>query len=60
MNETVSLRFFNVLERNMRISRVGCLFLYGNPKGYEVSEHIAGNVGVNARIISTWKNGKYI
>ena len=29
------------------MSRVGCLFLGGNGKGYEVAEHVATKIDVN-------------
>ena len=38
------------------VSRVGRLLLDGNPKGYDVAEHIATKVEVNPQIISTLKN----
>ena len=42
------------------MSRGGRLLLDGNPKGYEVSEHIATKVEVNPRMLSTLKNAKSI
>ena len=45
---------------NFRMSRGGRLHLDGNPKGYEVAEHIATKVEVNPRMISTLKNAKSI
>ena len=42
------------------MSRGGGLLLDGNPKGYEVAEHIATKVEVNPRMLSTLKNEKSI
>ena len=36
------------------------MLLDGNPKGYEVAEHIATKVEVNTRMLSTFKNAKSI
>ena len=60
MNATFLYLFLNVVTISFRISRGGFLILDGNPKGYEVSEHIATNVKVNSQMISTLKNKKYI
>ena len=49
-----------MVTRNFRISIGGRLLLDGNPKGYEVAEHIAKKVEVNSRILSTLKNAKSI
>ena len=42
------------------MSRGGRLLMYGNPKGYEVSENIATKVEVNTHMLSTLKNANYI
>ena len=42
------------------MSRGGCFLMDENPKGYEVSEHIATKVEVNPGIILTLKNAKFI
>ena len=55
MNATFLSRFLNVVIRNLRMSRGGRLLLDGNPKGYEVAEHIATVVEVNPRMLSTLK-----
>ena len=34
--------------------------MYGNPKGYELAEHIATKVEVNPRMLLKLKNKKYI
>ena len=60
MNATFLSWFLNVVTRHFRISRGGRLRLDGNPKGYEVAEHIATKVEVNPRILSTLKNAKSI
>ena len=60
MNENFLYWFLNVVTRHFSILRVECLLLDGNPKGYEVSEHIATKVEVNTQIISTLKNKKSI
>ena len=59
-NATFLYWFLNAATRNFRMSRGGRLLLDGNPKGYEVSEHIATKVEVNPRMLSTLKNAKYI
>ena len=60
MNATFLSWFLNVVTINFRISRGGRLLLDGNPKGYEVAEHIATKVEVNPRMLSTLKNAKSI
>ena len=60
MNATFLSWFLNVVTRNFRMSRVGCLLLDRNPKGYEVAYHTATKVEVNPQMISTLKNAKYI
>ena len=60
MNATFLSWFLNVVTRNLRMSIVGRLLLDGNPKGYEVAEHIAKTVEVNPWMISTLKNAKSI
>ena len=47
MNATFLSLFINVVTRNFRMSRGGHLILDGNPKGYEVVEHISTKVEVN-------------
>ena len=42
------------------MSRGGRLLLDGNPKGYEVAEHISIKVEVNLRMLLTLKNAKSI
>ena len=42
------------------MSRGAHLILYGNPKGYEVVEHIAKKIEVNPGMILTLKNEKFI
>ena len=39
-----------------RMSRGGRFIMYGNPKGYEVAEHIATKVEVNPRMLLILKN----
>ena len=41
MNATLLYWFINVVTRNLRMSRGVILILDVNPKGYEISEHIA-------------------
>ena len=41
MNATFLTWFLNAVKRNFRVSRGGSLLLDGNPKRYEVAEHIA-------------------
>ena len=63
MNATVLILFLNVVTRKFRMSRSGRLLLYGDPKGYEVEEHIehiATKVEVNPPMLSTLKNKKPI
>ena len=60
MNVTFFYWFLNVVTRNFRMSWGGRLILDGNPKGCEVSEHIATKFKVNPRILSTLKNAKSI
>ena len=60
MNATFLSWFINVVTRNLRISRGGRLLLDGNPKGYEVADHIATKVEVNPQMLSTLKNAKSI
>ena len=45
---------------NLRVSIGGCLLLDGNPKGYEVEEHILKKFKVNPQMLSTSKNEKFI
>ena len=42
------------------MSRGGSLILDGNPKGYEVAEHISKKAELNPRMLSTLKNAKSI
>ena len=60
MNTTFLSLFLNVATINFRMSRGGRLLLDGNPKGYEVAEHIATKVEVNTRVLLTFKNAKSI
>ena len=60
MNAVFLSLFLNVVTRNFRMSRSGRLLLDGNPKGYEISEHIATKVEVNQRMLSTLKNEKFM
>ena len=60
MNETFLSWFLNVVTRNLRMSRGGRLLMDRNPKGYEVTEHIATKFEVNPRMLSTLKNAKSI
>ena len=60
MNETFLSWFLNVVTINFRTSRGGRLLLGGNPKDYEVAEHIATKVEVNPRMFSTLKKAKSI
>ena len=60
MNATFLSWFINVVTRNFRVIRGGHWLLDGDPKGYEVAEHIAKRVEVNIRMISTLKNEKSI
>ena len=59
-NATFLSWFLNVVTRNFKMPRGGSLLLYGNPKGYEVAEHIATTVEVNPRMLSKLKNSKVI
>ena len=58
MNATYLSWFLNVATRNLRMLRGVYLILYVEPKGYEVSEHIATKVKVNPWMISTLKKTK--
>ena len=60
MNATFLYWFLNVLTSNLRVSRGGLLIIDGNPKGYEVSEHIDTKFEVNPRMLSTLKKAKSI
>ena len=51
INTTLLSLLLNVVKVNFRISRGGHLLPDGNPKGYELSEHIATKVKVNERMI---------
>ena len=42
------------------MSRGGSFIIYGNKKGYEVSEHTVTKVDVNPRMLSKSKNEKSI
>ena len=59
-NATLLYWFINVVARHFRMSRGGSLLLDGNPKWYEVEDHIATKVEVNPRMLSTLKNAKPI
>ena len=52
--------FLNVFTINVRESRVRHFLLDGNPKWYEVEEHIATKVEANIQMLSTFKNKKSI
>ena len=58
MNATFLFWFTNVVKNDLRMSRGVILILDVNPKGYEVSEHIATKVKVNLRMVSTLKKTK--
>ena len=60
MNANVLSLLLNVVTRNFRMSRGGCLLLDGNPKGYKVADHVATGVEANPRMLSTLKNAKSI
>ena len=45
--------FLNVLQRNFRMSRGGCLLMDVNSKGCEVEEHISTKFEVNTQMFST-------
>ena len=47
MNATFLSWFINVVTIHFRVSRGGSLLQGGNPKGYELSEHIATKFEVN-------------
>ena len=55
MNGKFSYWFINVEMRNLRIPRVTRFLLDGNPKEYEVAEHIDTKAKVNPWMISTLK-----
>ena len=48
----------NVLTRNLRILRDGCLLIDWNPKGWEVTEHISTKVDMKSQMLSTFQNGE--
>ena len=52
--------FFNVVTIHIRMLRGQRLLLDGNPKGYEVAEHIVKKVEINPHMVSILKNEKYI
>ena len=58
MNATFLFWFTNVVKNDLRMSRGVILILDVNPKGYEVSEHIAKKFKVNPWMISTLKDTK--
>ena len=60
MNENFLYCFPNVVTRNFSMSRCESLLLDGNPKGYEVAEHIVTKVELNPPMLSTLKNSKSI
>ena len=51
MNATFLSWFINVVTRNLRMSIGGSLLMDGNPKGYEVAEHVPTKVEVNPRML---------
>ena len=55
MDATVLYSFFNVVTRNLRMSRGGLLITDGNPKGYELAEHTSKKFEVNPQMFSTLK-----
>ena len=59
MNENFLSWFLNVVTRNFRVLRGGCLLMYGNPKECEVAEHISPKVEVNPHILLTLKKNPY-
>ena len=60
MNVNLLSLLINVVIGHFSMSRGECLLLDGNPKGYELAEHIATKVEINTRMLSTFKNAKYI
>ena len=60
MNASFLSWFLNLVTRNLKVSRGGRLLLNGNPKGYEVAEHITTKFEVNPRMLSKLKNEKSI
>ena len=52
--------FLNIVTRKVSMSIGGRLLLYGNPKEYEVAEHISTKFEVNPGMLSTLKNEKLI
>ena len=60
MNANFLSLFLNVVTKICRMSRVGCLLLDGNSKGYEVAEYIAIKVKLNPRMLLTLKTAKSI
>ena len=60
MNATLLSVLRNVVTSNLRISRGRRLIMDGNPKGYEVAEHISKKVEVNPQMLSILKNANSI
>ena len=60
MNVTFLFWFLNVMKINLKMSIIGHLFLDGNPKSYEVAEHIATKVELNLQMIWTLKKAESI
>ena len=59
-NATLLSWFLNVVTINFMMSRGGRFLLDGNPKVYEVKEHIATKVDVNIWMLKKIQNAKYI
>ena len=60
INATFLSLYINVVTGNFRMSRGRHLIVNGNQKGYKVAEHIYMKVKVNPRMLSTFKNEKFI
>ena len=60
MKATLLTWLFDIVTRNFKISRDDFLLLYINPNIYDVDDHIDTKVEVNAWILSTLNNEKYI
>ena len=55
MNATFLSLLLNIVTINFRMSRGGRLLMDGNPKEYEVAEHMATKFEVNPRMLLTLK-----
>ena len=60
INENFLYWFLNVVTIHLGMSVGGILIMYGNPKGYEVAEHISTKFEVNLQMLSTLKYAKSI